>query len=137
MSHSGFKTVLVVDDNDIVLSVTAAMLDRHGYRVITSLGGKQAVELLEEWTDIEIDVALIDIVLGDMTGPDVAKEIQRLRPQLPIIFMTGFPEHREFLAIQGQTVLRKPFTSLALVQKIREALDQPKVGVPASNSPAL
>ena len=42
------ETVLVVDDNDIVLSVTAAMVDRRGYRVITSTSGKQAVELLAE-----------------------------------------------------------------------------------------
>ena len=84
-----------------------------------------SAELLAEWADVEIDLALIDIVLGDMNGTDVAKEIRRLRPELPIIFMTGFPEHREFLAAQGQIVLRKPFTSLALTQKIREALNQP------------
>jgi CheY-like chemotaxis protein len=75
MSRRRVETVFVVDDNGIVLSVTAAMLDRQGYRVITSISGKQAVELLGEWTDVEIDLALIDIVLGDMNGTDVAKEI--------------------------------------------------------------
>ena len=137
MSGQEFETALVIDDDDIVLSATGAMLHRHGYRVITSLSGKQAVELLEEWTDVEIDIALIDVILGDTTGPEVAKEIRRLRPQLPIIFMTGFPEHIEFLAAQGQIVLSKPFTSVALVQGIRKALDQPEVAVSAANSSAV
>lgn len=122
MSQPGAGTILVIDDDRIVLSMTEAMLARAGYRVITSLSGKQAVELLENCAELDIVLALVDVVMKDMTGPDTAKEIARLRPGLPVIFMTGFPEHGEFLAAQGQIVLHKPFTSLTLIQALRKLL---------------
>ena len=80
MPQRASKTALVIDDNGVVLSVVSAMLDRYGYLSVPSLSGKKAVELLEHWTDLKIDIALIDVVLGDTTGPDVAKEIRRLKP---------------------------------------------------------
>jgi hypothetical protein len=126
MLQSGKETILVIDDDRIVLSMTEAMLVRSGYGVITSLSGKQAVELLENCAELEITLALIDVVMKDMPGQETAKEIERLRPGLPIIFMTGFPEHGEFLAARGQVVLHKPFTSLSLIRALRKGLRRPR-----------
>src|SRR5262249_29489724 len=122
MLQAGEETILVIDDDRIVLSMTEAMLLRSGYRVITSLSGRQAVELLADCADLEITIALIDVVMKDMSGPETAQEIPRLRPGLPFIFMTGFPEHGGFLASGGQIVLHKPFTSVTLVRALRKGL---------------
>ena len=135
MYRTDSQVILVIDDNSAVLSMTDAMLTRHGYSSIASLSGAQAIELLEGWPEVEVHLALIDVVLDDMSGPDVCKEVRRIRPGLPVIFMTGFPEHRDFLAAQGEPVLRKPFTSLALIQKILEMLGEPpRVSTTASSS---
>lgn len=125
MSQSGSPIILVIDDNSAVLSMTNAMLIRCGYVSIASLSGKQAIDLLEGFPEVEVHLALIDVILADMRGTEVADQIRRTRPGLPIIFMTGFPEHREFLEAQGEPVLRKPFTSVTLAQSIRERLDRP------------
>ena len=120
------ETILVIDDDRIVLNMTEAMLVRSGYRVITSLSGKQAVELLENCADLEITLALIDVVMKDMAGPETAQALGGLRPGLPVIFMTGFPEHAEFLATQGQIVIHKPFTSVTLLRALRKLLRGPQ-----------
>ena len=125
MPERKVETILVIDDNDFVLNATDAMLTRHGYRVIACLSGKQALQLLREWTDLELDLALIDIVMPDAMGPEVANEIRQIKPHLPIIFMTGFPEHQQSVASSGQVVISKPFSSLTVIEKIRQALDRP------------
>jgi CheY-like chemotaxis protein len=118
------ETILIVDDNSAVLSMTSAMLSRYGYTAIPATSGNQAVELLQNWTDLEIDLILLDVIMEDMTGPETARELRRLRPHVPIVFMTGFPEHREILAVQQEMVIRKPFTSVTLMRKVREVLNK-------------
>jgi CheY-like chemotaxis protein len=124
MPQEGFETILVIDDNSVVLRITEAMLSRHGYRTISCQSGQQAIEFLQNDASAEIHLALVDIVMKDMNGTEAASEIHRLRPDLPVIFMTGFPEHAEFFAAQGQTVLRKPFTSLTLIRFIQGVLNR-------------
>src|SRR5579859_6920121 len=110
-------TILVVDDTTAILAMTEAMLNRHGYTVIAVADGRTAIGLLETGHDLRIDLVLLDVVMKDMTGPETASEIRRLRPGLPVVFMTGFPEHSELLQLQDESVIRKPFSSLTLVRQ--------------------
>lgn len=58
-------------------------------------------------------------------GPEVAAEIRQIKPELAIIFMTGLPEHQHSVASLGHVVITKPFSSLTVIEKIRQILNQP------------
>jgi len=122
------ETVLVVDDEDIGLSMAHAMLTRYGYAVLTANSGQEAVRLLEQWPDLRIDVAVIDIVMPVMDGFELTKRIRELRPQLSIIYMSAYSENSDLRPEESRNVpyLPKPFTSLKLTAKIREVLATPR-----------
>ena len=105
--------------------MTKAMLLRFGYRAILATTGEQALALVERDTDLRIDVALLDVFLEGMSGLDAAREIRRLRPGLPIVLMTGFPDNLP-VSTSDLPLLQKPFTSLQLIRKISEARAKPK-----------
>lgn len=102
------------------------MLTRYDYKVITASAGREALVILRLQPDLKIDIALIDVVMQDMPGTDVARELSFIRPGLPVLLMTGFPDQHQILVSQGLHVLSKPFTSVTLVRRIRDILDRPK-----------
>ncbi len=126
MPVAGIETILLVDDESAVLTMAAAMLTRYGYSVVTASGGLEALEICRNRPDLEIDLALIDVVMQDMAGPEVAHELQESRPGLPVLFMTGFADQHYLLTSQKLPVLFKPFTSVKLIRRIRDVLDRPK-----------
>lgn len=134
MPQSGPATILVVDDDPMVRVMTEQMLTRFGYKVIALAAGQDAVRLFETRADLSIHLAVVDVVMQDMSGPEVADEIRRMRPVLPVLFMTGFPDQFDALRERGQPVLRKPFTSLTLIRKVREVLRR-EIAQSMSNSP--
>src|SRR5437588_152529 len=81
---NGTEAVLVVDDEKIGLSMAHAMLTRYGYGVFTASSGEEALRLFEQWPDLRIDIAVIDIVMPVMDGFELTKRIREVRPQLPI-----------------------------------------------------
>ena len=78
------------------------------------------------------DLVLLDVVMPGMSGVETAEQIRRLGPGVPIVFMTGFPEHPE--SLEGELVLQKPFTSLDLIRIIEKILDRQQVILPASHT---
>lgn len=125
-------TILVVDDTSAVLTMIQAMLKRYGYTAISATGGRAAIDILQRENGLRFDLVLLDVVMKDMTGPETAREIRRLRPGLPIVFMTGFPEHSARLELQDEPVIRKPFSSVTLIPRIRAMIENPKVASAAS-----
>jgi two-component system OmpR family response regulator len=101
------------------------MLKRFGYRVITATSGKEALHLFES---IQVDLALIDLVMPEMDGVDVVERIHDLRPGLPVLFFSAYSDDDSLrpMFARGVPFIAKPFTSLQLTQKIREVLDRPK-----------
>ncbi len=126
MPAEGTETILLVDDESAVLTMAQAMLSRYGYRVVAAPGGREALDLCKCCPNLKIDLAVIDVVMQDMAGPELARELQEIRPALPILFMTGFMDQHQLLAAQNLPVLHKQFTSVTLVRRIREVLDRPK-----------
>ena len=118
------KTVLVVDDEVIVLSVAQSMLPRHGYSVLVAQNGDEALRLFEMWPDIAVDVALLDINLPLMDGFELAERLRQLRPTLAVIFISGYSDDPELrpLATRDVPLISKPFTSLKLVVAIERGL---------------
>ena len=118
------ETILVVDDESVVLSLIQAMLAHQGYKVVTASGGHEALLLLENWPDLELDLVLIDVVMPDMGGIETIQHLRRLRRDLRVLLMSGYADHRGDWPEDARTLplISKPFTAASLARKIRETL---------------
>ena|SRR5437868_385654 len=104
------------------------MLKRNGYNVLCASGAQQALGLIQTYPDQKIDLALLDIVLPGMDGAELALHLTEMRPNISILFMSGYAENLEVRPERFRKVmfLAKPFTSLVLAAKVGEALDAPR-----------
>jgi CheY-like chemotaxis protein len=121
----GSETILIVDDELAVLSLTARMLDRYGYAPITAHSGKEALHLFEVWPDIQVDLLMVDIIMPEMNGLELANRIQAIRPGLPVLYFSAYSDQEALRPViaRGIPYIAKPFTSIQLTKRIREVLD--------------
>ena len=123
MSVAG-ATVLVVDDEPAVLETVRDGLAAHGYQVLTAAGPDEAVQVAQAHAGT-IALALIDVVMPGMSGPQVAQRLHETRPDLKVLFMSGFST--EVVVVHGLTegdpLLVKPFSLATLSRKVREILE--------------
>jgi DNA-binding response OmpR family regulator len=112
--------VLVVDDDLRLLGLTAAMLSAEGYRVLKAGTPEEAVRVFEQ-KHTDIDLLLSDVRMPGMSGPELGTRLRRVRPDLPVIFMTGDPDR---VAALGK-VLEKPFGMYDLCGRVAAALGSP------------
>jgi len=124
------ETILVVEDAETVRKMVCAMLTQSGYHCLEASDGAEAVRLLESSNHVQL--VLTDMVMPNMSGSDLANHLSRTRPELRIAFMSGYTEDPVVRTIEKAAVifLAKPFTSAALKEKIRQALDRPWNGLP-------
>ncbi len=118
-SSSGPRpTILVVDDDRLVLASIQRMLEVHGLKTLGVSSGWGAVEVLQAGT--RVDVLLIDLVLDDASGAEVIEHARRLRPDLPVIAMSGYGRHvADFTEIpEADAYLGKPFDNATLLSWI-------------------
>jgi CheY-like chemotaxis protein len=103
--------ILVVDDEETVRSVLARMLQSFGYEAVTAVNGQQAVQFFHaERTDIH--AVLLDLTMPELDGAETFREIHRLRPDLPVILMSGYSERDAVSRFAAQGLagfLQKPF----------------------------
>ena len=119
------ETVLLVEDDEGVRTLTESLLEECGYRVISAENGPEALAILKRGDAITL--MLSDVVMpGGMSGVDLAVLASRLRPELPILLATGYAAGRlaELAPGNDWPVLRKPFHLEELVAAIRDALAQ-------------
>jgi two-component system cell cycle sensor histidine kinase/response regulator CckA len=121
----GRETVLVVEDEPAILALTVRMLERQGYTVIGASAPGEAIGLVRQYGS-EIHLLLTDVVMPEMNGRDLAKNLLSLHPQLKRVFMSGYPAdiiaHHGVLD-EGVYFIQKPFSMADLAGKIRGALD--------------
>jgi CheY-like chemotaxis protein len=122
------ETILVVDDEQMVLGLADSMLTRFGYTVVTAASGREALRVFEKIPNIEVHLALVDLVMPGMNGIEVVERIHERRPGLPVLYFSAYSEDDSLrpMFMRGAPFLAKPFTSLQLTQKLREMLDKPK-----------
>ena len=121
----GQETVLVVDDEAIVCQVVGDILRLHGYQVISSLSGEDALNLLRASKE-KIDMVLLDLVMPGMGGEEVFHALQKLDPNLPVLLtsITAQEALGERLIRQGaKDIVYKPYKSKVLLAAIRQVLD--------------
>jgi two-component system, cell cycle sensor histidine kinase and response regulator CckA len=120
----GSETILLLEDDDAVRIVAERTLSGLGYHVLVAGDGPAAIDLVEA-SDREIALVLSDIVLPGMQGPDAVRRMLALRPDLRVVFCSGFPASApvEGDRLAGFPYLAKPYTAASLGAIVRSALD--------------
>src|SRR5579883_1327576 len=117
----GQGTVLVVEDDDMVRHLTSSMLQELGYTVLTAATPRTALSICEK-PDQRIDVLLSDVVMPGMQGSELRDRARALRPNLPVLFMSGYTSDvvvHHGVVDEGVEFLQKPFTMSDLARSLR------------------
>ena len=124
------KNILVVDDEESLLKLYNELLGREGYRVVTA---STSTEALEKVKKTRFHLAILDIVLPDIRGDMLAREIKKINEAIHIIFITGYPEFQsciDSLDIGVTEILLKPLTRSELLTATENALQTLEEGAP-------
>ena len=119
----GTGTILLVEDEAMVRAVAERALARQGYKILTATNGEEGLEVIEA-AEEPIDLVISDVVMPTMDGPTMARAAREKRPDLPIIFMSGYAEEqlRNSIDLDNIGFLPKPFSVQQIGQAAREAL---------------
>ena len=125
-SFQGEETVLVVEDEEALRNLVARILGGLGYQVLLAASADEAFEVLSE-SACPVDLLLTDVILpGGMQGNDLARSLLAPRPDLPVLYMSGYTRNAIVHAGRldtGVNYLEKPFTPAALAAMVRQVLD--------------
>jgi CheY-like chemotaxis protein len=131
----GTETILLVEDDPALREMAAILLRRLGYTVLAAANGIEALSIKQQSGVGHIDLLFTDVVMPHMSGKELADRVRRLHPHTRVLFTSAYTEnaivHQGMLA-KGTALLSKPFTPMALANKLREVLDQkddPAAGV--------
>jgi signal transduction histidine kinase/DNA-binding response OmpR family regulator len=123
---TGNETVLLVEDQLAVRSLSRLLLERAGYKVLDAADPAEAEQIFREHAD-EIDLLVTDVIMPGSSGPTLFGRLSTLRPDLKVLYMSGYTDdavvHHAGLPAEV-TFLQKPFTADGLMYKVREALNQ-------------
>jgi CheY-like chemotaxis protein len=113
------QRLLVIDDDDEVRAVIVALLREMEYDVVEANGGKAGLESLRGQMP---SLAIIDYLMPDMNGAEVARRVRQQAPELPIVFISGYSDSEAIATIPLSRVLRKPVAAEELAQAVASAL---------------
>ena len=121
----GSESILLVEDEGPLRKLIGDALRAHGYRVLEASDGKAGIDLAAH-SDAPLDLLLTDVILPDVSGPQVAQRLTASHPSIKVLYMSGYTDdyltHRG-VASSDPMLLGKPFTVESLLSKIRETLD--------------
>ena len=119
------ETVLLVEDEELVRGVVQRMLERRGYRVMPQGGMREALDFARGYEN-RIDVLLTDVIMPGGSGPELADALRMERPEIQVLFMSGYAEHSTALTDMmeaGAALIEKPFSAESLQSQIRRLVD--------------
>ena len=122
----GRETILLVEDEPAVRTLTARILRLRGYTVVEAQNGEEALRVAASNRAGRIDLLLTDLVMPQLGGEELAARFRELCPATRVLFMSGYADSESFRTrVNGQEVafLEKPFSPSALARKVREVLD--------------
>ena len=114
--------ILIVDNDPVFLALLAKFLRKDGFRVLTAKDGALALKILKTVTP---DVILLDLVMPNVSGRELAGRFEKLRPGIKVLFMSGYSDNvieQHGVLEEGTHFIQKPFSPEALARKIRELL---------------
>jgi len=123
---AGHETILLVEDEEAILTITSMMLEAAGYRVITASSPSEAIKAAQN-SQCKVQLLLSDVVMPGMNGKEMAERLKEMQPGLKCLFMSGYTADviaRQDLSEESLNFLAKPFNSEELTRKVREVLDQ-------------
>ena len=121
----GHETLLLVDDEEMIIKVGEELLDALGYKVLIAKGGKEAVELYEKNKD-QIDMVILDMIMPDMSGGDTFDRLKEINPEIKVLLSSGYSingQATEILERGCNGFIQKPFNMKQLSRKLREILE--------------
>ena len=122
----GTETILLVDDEDIIVSIGEKILKRMGYDVITAKNGKEAIELYKE-NKARVDIVVLDMIMPEMGGGETYDRLKEINPNVRVLLSSGYSiegQASEILKRGCDGFIQKPFRMRLLSRKIRELLDK-------------
>jgi len=115
------ETIMVVDDQALVLETVVAVLQHANFRVLSADSRAKAMQLAKE-TDWRIDLVLSDVDMPEMSGPDLGEALKKARPDIHVMLMSGGPEGNLLVLNYGWAFIQKPFVSAKLVEMVTDVL---------------
>ena len=123
--YSGTETLLIVENEPAIRNLLQMALRKNGYTVLAAESAREALEIVRVHTGT-IDLLITDVVMPDMNGPELVRELATIRPETRTLFMSGYlddalgnhgvvPSHANFI--------QKPFSPRVIAQKVRDILD--------------
>ncbi|MBU0994409.1 MAG: PAS domain S-box protein [Proteobacteria bacterium] len=124
--RGGQETILIVEDESSVLAMTAKMLERKGYTVLTESVPGKAIQMAREHP-ARIHLLITDVIMPGMNGRDLWRQLSALKPDLKCLFMSGYTANviaNRGVLEEGAHFIQKPFVMKTLTAKVRETLDR-------------
>jgi CheY-like chemotaxis protein len=122
----GAETVLLIDDEGMILGVGSEILEKMGYQTLLARGGKEAIEVYRNARE-EIDIVILDMIMPDMGGKETYAALKKINPDIKVLLSSGYSidgQASEILEQGCDGFIQKPFKIRQLSQKIREILDR-------------
>ncbi len=121
----GSETILLVDDEEMVVDIGKEILEKLGYEVFTALGGAEAISLVEQHKN-KIDLVILDLIMPDMSGSKTFDNLKACRPDIKVLLSSGYSidgQASEIINRGCDDFIQKPFNLKQLSRKIRKILD--------------
>jgi PAS domain S-box-containing protein len=120
------EVVLVVEDEESVRTMIGRLLQSEGYQTVVAGDGREALRIIEQGSS-RVDLVITDVAMPAMNGRELAQQLKRIRPDLPVLFISGYTDDemvRRGLIEPDNPFLSKPFTPEVLASKVRQLIDQ-------------
>ena len=124
---TGYETVLMVEDDQMVRKVVSLLLNNQGYTVLEAANGVDALRLVQDSGQRRIDLLLTDMVMPLMGGGHLSERIKEVHPEIKVIFISGYIDDsvaRHVVSEEGVEFIQKPFMPDELARRVRQVLDK-------------
>jgi two-component system cell cycle sensor histidine kinase/response regulator CckA len=126
------ETILVVDDNPLILKMVVAVLEAESFIVLSADNGPSALQLADKTTET-IDLLLSDVEMLQMSGPELGESLKKTRPDMHVMLMSGGANGSLLVLNYGWAYIQKPFVAQKLVQMVNHVLHSPDRSQPGGD----